>query len=136
MNITNRVEKVNKKNEVICLAFQFPSWLMTLNLSRKVNFLPFCADFSKKPKSVKAISIFRLKVLTTLLQKMIWFIRVWATFYEMLATKILKNMLTHQKFNKIIWFRTLTSPKTVKSLHNKQLPFSESAKRDLSDVYM
>ena len=136
MNITNRVEKVVEKMRSFVKFLSFLPEFPSFNLSRKVNFLPFCADFSKKPKSVKAISIFRLKVLTTLLQKMIWFIRVWATFYEMLATKILKNMLTHQKFNKIIWFRTLTSPKTVKSLHNKQLPFSESAKRDLSDVYM
>ena len=47
---------------------------MALNLSRKVHFLQFCADFSKKPKSVKAIYIFHLKVLTILFQKMIWFI--------------------------------------------------------------
>ena len=37
---------------------------MALNLSRKVNFLQFCADFNKKPMSVKAIYIFHLKVLT------------------------------------------------------------------------
>ena len=115
MNVTNRVEKVDEKNEVICLVFKFPFWVVALNLSRKVNFSPFCADFSKKPKSVKAIYIFHLKVLTTFFQKMIWFIRVWATLYEILAIKISKNMLTQQKFNKIIWFRTLTSPKTVKS---------------------
>ena len=115
MNITNRVEKVDEKNEVICLVFKFPFWVGALNLSRKVNFSPFCADFSKKPKSVKAIYIFHLKVLTTFFQKMIWFIRVWATLYEILAIKISKNMLTQQKFNKIISFRILTSPKTVKS---------------------
>ena len=103
------------KNEVICLVFKFSFWVMALNLSRKVNFLPFCADFSTKRKCVKAIYIFHLKVLTTLFQKMIWFIGVWATFYEILAIKISKNMLTQQKFNKIISFRTLTSPKTVKS---------------------
>ena len=114
INITNRVEKVNeKKNEVICLVFKFPSWVMALNLSRKVHFLQFYADFSKKPKSVKAIYIFHLKVLTTLIQKMKWFIGIWATPYEILAIEISKNMLTQQKFNKIIWFRVLTSPKTV-----------------------
>ena len=37
----------------------------------------------------------------------------WATLYEILAIKISKNMLNQQKFNKIIWFRTLISPKTV-----------------------
>ena len=30
MNITNRVEKVDEKNEVICLVFTFPSWVMIL----------------------------------------------------------------------------------------------------------
>ena len=34
---------------------------MALNLSRKVHFLQFCADFSKKPKSVKEIYIFHPK---------------------------------------------------------------------------
>ena len=115
MNVTNRVEKVDEKNEVICLVFKFHSWVMALNLSRKVNFLQFCADFSKKRKPVKAIYIFHLKVVTTLFQKMIWFIAVWATLYEILAIKISKNMLTQQKFNKIIWFLIITSPKTVTS---------------------
>ena len=90
------------KNEVICLVFKFPSWVMALNLSRKVHFLQFCADFSKKPKSVKAIYIFHLKVLTTLFQKMIWFIGVWTTLYTTLAIEISKNMLTQLKFDKII----------------------------------
>ena len=98
------------KNEVICLVFKFPSWVMALNLSRKMNLLQFCAEFNK---SVKAMSIFHLKVLTRLFQKMIWFIEVWSTLYEILAIKISKNMLTQQKLNKIIWFRTLTSPKTI-----------------------
>ena len=100
------------KNEVTCLGFKFLTRVMTLNLPRKMNFLQFCANFSKKPKSVKAIYILHLKVLTTDFQKMIWFIEVWATLYEILRIKISKNMLNQQKFNKIICFRTLTSPKT------------------------
>ena len=76
------------KNEVICLVFKFPSWVLVLNLSRKVHFLQFCADFSKKPKSVKEIYIFHPKVLTTFFQKIIWFIGTWSTLYEILAIKI------------------------------------------------
>ena len=53
-------KKKQMKNEVTCLVFKFPSWVMAFNLSRKVHFLQFCADFSKKPKSVKAIYIFHL----------------------------------------------------------------------------
>ena len=73
---TVRMEKVDEKNEVICLVFMFLSKIVTLNLSRKVHFFQFCADPSKKPKSVKAIYIVHMKALTTLFQKMIWFIGV------------------------------------------------------------
>ena len=66
---------------------------------------------------------------------MIWFIGVWATLHEIVAIKISKYMLTQREFNKIFWFGTPISPKKL-SQHNKQLLFSESAKRDLLDVYM
>ena len=53
MNITNR-----KSRWVICLVSMFPSWVMVFKLSKKVHFLQFCADLSKKPKSIKAIYIY------------------------------------------------------------------------------
>ena len=46
------------KKGVICLVSIFPSWVMVLKLSKKVQFLQFCADLTKKPKSVKAIYIY------------------------------------------------------------------------------
>ena len=55
MLLTGKVEKVDEKNGVICLVFMFPYWVMVLKLSKKVHFLQFYTDFSKKPKSVKAI---------------------------------------------------------------------------------
>ena len=54
---TVRAEKVDEKNGVICLVSMFPSWVMVRKLSKKVHFLQFCADLSKKSKSVKAIYI-------------------------------------------------------------------------------
>ena len=57
MNITNRAEKVDEKNGVICLVSIFPSWAMVLKFSKKFHFIKFCGDLSKKPKSVKAIYI-------------------------------------------------------------------------------
>ena len=36
----------------------FPSWVMVCKFSKKVQFLQFCADLSKKSKSVEAISIY------------------------------------------------------------------------------
>ena len=58
MNNTVRLEKVDEKNAVIGLVSMFPSWVMALKLSKKVHFLQFCADLSKKSKSVKAIYIY------------------------------------------------------------------------------
>ena len=107
---TIRVEKVNKKNEAIFVALLFRSWVMTFKLFRKVHILQFCADLSKKPKSVKTIYILHLKVLITHFQKMIWFIGVWATVYEILAIKVSKKMLTQPKLKKI-WLQSLISPK-------------------------
>ena len=59
MNVTNIDSgKSRWKNGVICLASMFPSEVMVLKLSKKVHFLEFCADLSKKSKSVKAIYIY------------------------------------------------------------------------------
>ena len=44
----DRAEKVDEKNGVICVVFMFPSWVMILELSKKVHFFQFCADLSKK----------------------------------------------------------------------------------------
>ena len=55
---TVRSEKVDEKNGVICLVSMFPSWVMVLKLSKKVQFLQFCADLGKKSKSIKATSIY------------------------------------------------------------------------------
>ena len=59
MNITNSYTgKSRWKNGIICLVSMFPSWVMVLKLSKKVHFLQFCADLSKKSKSIKAIYIY------------------------------------------------------------------------------
>ena len=52
------MEKVDEKNEVICLVSIFFFWVMILKLSKKVHFLQFFADLSKKAKSVNAIYIY------------------------------------------------------------------------------
>ena len=52
---TVRAEKVDVENVVICLVSIFLSWAMVLKLSKKVYFLQFCDDLSKKSKSIKAI---------------------------------------------------------------------------------
>ena len=53
-----RTEKESGKNGVICLVSMFPSLVMVLKLSKKVHFLQFCADLSKKTKFFKEIHIY------------------------------------------------------------------------------
>ena len=53
-------EKIWKrwKNGVICLVSMIASWVIVLKLSGKVHFLQFCADLSRKTKSIEAIYIY------------------------------------------------------------------------------
>ena len=46
------------KKEVICLVSVFPSRVMVVKFSKKVHFLQFCADLSKKSRSIKVIYIY------------------------------------------------------------------------------
>ena len=55
---TVRLEKADEKNGVICLVSMFSSSVMVLKLPKKVHFLQFCTDLSKKSKSIKAIYIY------------------------------------------------------------------------------
>ena len=55
---TVSAEKADDKNGVSCLVSTFPSWLTVLKLSKKVHFLQFCANRSKKSKTIKAIYIY------------------------------------------------------------------------------
>ena len=58
MNVINRAEKVEEKNGVIYPVSMFPSKVMVLKLSKKVYFLQFCSDLSKKSKAIRAIYIY------------------------------------------------------------------------------
>ena len=55
---TVRPEKVDENNGVICLVSMFTSWIMVCKLSKKVHFFWFCANLSKKSKTIKAIYIY------------------------------------------------------------------------------
>ena len=99
-----RAEKVDKKNGVICLVSIFPSWVIV----RK--FYNFVLSWARNLSQLKQITYMHLKVLTTFLEKIVWFIGVWATIQEILAIKILE-MLNLQKFNEILQLQTLISPK-------------------------
>ena len=57
---TVRAEKVAEKMGSFVVSV-FPSWVMVRKLFKKVHFLHFCADLSKKSKSVKAIHIYGSK---------------------------------------------------------------------------
>ena len=55
---TVMAENVDEKNGVICFVSMFLSWVMVCKLSKKVHFLQFCANLSKKYKSAEAIYIY------------------------------------------------------------------------------
>ena len=55
------LQTLRAEKGAICLVSMFLSWVMVLKLSKKVHFLRFCADLSKKSKSVKAIYIYASK---------------------------------------------------------------------------
>ena len=82
---TVRSEKVDDKNGVICLVSMFSSWVMVLKLSKKVRFLQFCADLSKKSLSIKTILH---DGLVMHFQKMVLFIMLWLTVLEILVFEI------------------------------------------------
>ena len=50
-------KKKKKKTGIICPFSMFTSRFMVLELSKTRHFLKFCADLSKKSKSIKAIDI-------------------------------------------------------------------------------
>ena len=69
---------------------KFPHFLpdlCSLNSPEKCSFLQFCTDLRRNLSLLKQFSYMHLKVFITLVQKMIWFIGVWATFHEILAIK-------------------------------------------------
>ena len=80
---------------------------MVCKLSKKVHLLQFCADLSKKYRSVKAIYIYASESSHDTLSEnpMI------ATVDEILAITLSKKTMNQQKFNKILRVQTLISPK-------------------------
>ena len=55
---TDRAEKAVEKNDVICVVFMLPSWVMILKLLKKYIFSILCWPQQKKSKYVKAIYIY------------------------------------------------------------------------------
>ena len=81
----DRAEKVDEKNGVICVVFMFPSWVMILELSKKVHFFQFCADLSKKSLSMlKQFTYMHLKPFVMHFQKML---------FTMLWLHVLKTLM-------------------------------------------
>ena len=75
---------------------------MVRKLSKKGHFLQFCADLSKKSKSVKAIYIYASESSHYTLSQNAIVYRGLRHRSEILVIKISTKMLTQQKFNKII----------------------------------
>ena len=83
----------------------FPSWFMVLILSKKVYFLQFCGDLSKKYKFIKAIYIYVLKDLVTHFQKMVLLVMLWFTvsgYIRVWSRRILLNVCWVRTFYDIL----------------------------------
>ena len=80
-------------------------------VQKKCIFRNFVLTSARNLSLLKQFTYMDLKVLITVLQKMIWFIGVWATVHEILAIKMSKTMPTQQKFNKFLRFQKLKSSK-------------------------
>ena len=96
---------------IVDVVSMFHAWVMVLKLSKKVHFLQFYNNLSKKSKSVKAIYIYAPESSLYTFSEKVWGTGVWATAHEILAIKISKKVLTQQEFNKIYRPQTLISPK-------------------------
>ena len=81
------VQKVDEK-----IYFLVPFWVMVLKLSKKVLFLLFCSDLSKKSKSVKAIYLYASESSRYVISEN-GIIMLWLTVLEMLGFEVcLKNL--------------------------------------------
>ena len=124
---TVRLEKIDEKNWIICLVSMFFSWVMVLKLSKKVQFLQFCADLTKKSKSNKAIYIYACERSRYALSEngIVYYtmtycfggIRVWrwkvllnfcwvSIFFDILIANI-SWMVAHISMNHIIFWKSL-----------------------------
>ena len=88
---TVRAEKVDKKIGVIGLVLMFPTWVVVCKLSKKVHFLQFCAELSKKCESVEAIYIYASESTHYTLSENAMISRSLTTVHEILAIKISKK---------------------------------------------
>ena len=101
INITNRAQKVDKKNEVICLVYFSLPELWSLNCPEQCIFFKFVLTSARNTNLPKQFIYIQLKDLVMLFQKIVWFLGVWAIVHEILRNKIFKKMLIQQKFNEI-----------------------------------
>ena len=109
----------HEKNGVICLVSMYPSRVNVYKLSKKVHFLQFCADLSKKPTPLKTIYIYEPESCHYTLPKH-------CMVHEILPIKIPKK----DADSAVIYQNSSISNPDSHST------FSESSQRDLSDGSM
>ena len=101
------LERKWKNWENICPVSKFLFWVMILKLSKKVLFLHFCADLSKRPNSVKVAYIYASENFRyTLSENDLVYRRPMNCSWDV-SNENIKKMLTLQKFNKILQLKTL-----------------------------
>ena len=103
---TDRTQRVDEKNGVVCLIIMFTHRVMVIKMSKNGSLFVFSADDSKKLVSVWA------KYLNIFFQKMVWLIGFAFTVREILRVVNIKKVVVKTVVNikkKILYFQWLTS---------------------------
>ena len=106
VNITNRLEKVDEKNGVICLVYMIPSWFMVLKLSIKCIFCNFVLTSARNLSQLKQFTYMHLKSLVTNFQKLI-FIMLWLTVSVVFVFEVEEFLRNFCWFSIFFWLRPL-----------------------------
>ena len=108
---TARTEKLDEKMGPFAKFSYFLPELWSINCPKMCIFYNFVLTSARNLSLPKQFTYMNLKVFITFFQKMVCFIGVRAAVHEILAIKISKKRLNRQKFNKILQFQILISPK-------------------------
>ena len=110
--------------------------LRSVNCPKRSIFYNFVLITAKNLSLLKQFRYMHLKVLITLFQKMLWFIGVWTAVHEILAIKILKKILTHQKFLKNSTTSNTHTTETVSHSIINNINFWKCVTRPLRCIYV
>ena len=131
-----RVEKVDEKIGVIYLVSMFPIWIMVCKLSKKMHFLQFCTDLSKKSNSVEAICIYASESSHYTLSENAMIYRGLSHHSWDISNQNIKKMVTQQKFLKDSLTSNTYTIETVSHSITNNISFWKCMTRPFRYIYV